>query len=101
MTQTKIHYLFSIESGKLLLVYYTTRNCYQFRVVTATSQVMGNQEISYTPEAASTEERRWLGVSGANGTRKKRSRERSEKRCTLMVKRLRSTSVIMESIFLF
>ncbi|GFE72333.1 hypothetical protein [Chroococcus sp. FPU101] len=69
MTETIIHHLFGIEGGKLLLVYYSPRCCYQFRVVTATSEVMGNEEIYYTPEAALTEGRRWLGVSGANGTR--------------------------------
>ncbi|PSF34948.1 hypothetical protein C7H19_18250 [Aphanothece hegewaldii CCALA 016] len=69
MSEMKIDYLLGIEGRKLLLVYYTPRNCYQFRVVTATGQVIGNQEIYYTPDAALTEGRRWLGVSGANGTR--------------------------------
>lgn len=62
MSETKIDYLLGIEGGKLLLVYYSPHNCYQFRVVTATGQVMGNEEIYYTPEAALTEGRKWLGI---------------------------------------
>ncbi|WP_206818001.1 hypothetical protein [Chroococcus sp. FPU101] len=33
-----------------------------FRVVTATGEVMGDEKIYYTPEAALTEGRRWLGA---------------------------------------
>jgi hypothetical protein len=64
MGETKIYYLFGIEGKKLLLVFNTPRNCYQFRVVRATGEVMGDEKTYYTPVAALTEGRRWLGVSG-------------------------------------
>lgn len=69
MTEINVHYLLGVEGGRLLIVFYSARRCYQFRIVTPTGEVMGDEKIYYTADAALTEGRRWLGVSGANGTR--------------------------------
>lgn len=62
MNETRIYHLLGMEEGRLLLVYYSTRSCYQFRVVTATGDVLGDEKIYYTVEAALNEGRKWLGV---------------------------------------
>lgn len=45
MTQINIYHLLGIEGRGLLMVFYSTRRCYQFRIVTPTGEVMGDEKF--------------------------------------------------------
>ncbi|HEY9609322.1 hypothetical protein [Allocoleopsis sp.] len=60
MPTAKIHLLTVMPIG-ILIVYFTADSCWQFRVLTNEGKVFGLQKLYYTPEAAETAGRRWVG----------------------------------------
>lgn len=60
MNQLQIQSL-SVIDGYILLVFYTSGKCWQFRLISPDSSVYGSQQIFYTPEAA-----RVAGISWVN-----------------------------------
>jgi hypothetical protein len=62
MSEYTIHYLLGIEGKKLLIVFYTARNSYQFQIVTATGEVIGDESIYCTVNAALSSGRKWVEV---------------------------------------
>ncbi len=59
MTETIIHQVIGIQ-GVTLLVFYTNRHCWQFRVISSGGAVFGEQKLYYTPEAAEKAGRSWI-----------------------------------------
>lgn len=60
MEKYTVHHLSGIEGGRLLLVFYTNRRCYEFRVVVPSGDVFGETSI-YTLNAALAAGRNWIG----------------------------------------
>ncbi len=50
--------------GSLLGVFYTPGKCWQFRVISSTGEVFGEERIYYTSLAALNAGRSWLGLPG-------------------------------------
>lgn len=63
MNQLQIQSLSAID-GYILLVFYTSGKCWQFRLISPDSSVYGSEKIFYTAEAA-----RVAGVSWINGNK--------------------------------
>jgi len=61
MEECKVYHLLGIEGGGLLLVFYTNSQAYQFRVVTAKGDVMGECSLYKTAKAALFEGLKWVG----------------------------------------
>lgn len=61
MLTIKVEEIFSIH-GSILLVFYTPGKCWQFRVISATGQVFGEEKVYYTADAAQNAGRSWLGM---------------------------------------
>ncbi|MGH2414279.1 MAG: hypothetical protein ACRDEA_11455 [Microcystaceae cyanobacterium] len=59
METARIYTLLAIENH-LILVFYTEKRGYQFRVLTPGGEVLGNQDIFDSQEAALLEARKWL-----------------------------------------
>jgi hypothetical protein len=51
MNQLQIQCI-SVINGYILLVFYTSGKCWQFRLISPDGSVYGSQKIFYTPEAA-------------------------------------------------
>jgi hypothetical protein len=60
MNQFKIHSICAINSY-LLLVFYSSGKCWQFRLISPDGSVYGSEKIFYTPQAA-----REAGISWVN-----------------------------------
>lgn len=63
MNQLQIQSLSAINNC-ILLVFYTSGKCWQFRLISPDNSVYGSEKIFYTPEAA-----RVAGVSWINGNK--------------------------------
>jgi hypothetical protein len=61
MEECKVYHLLGIKGGGLLLVFHTNSRAYQFRVVTAKGEVMGECSLFYTAKAALLEGLKWIG----------------------------------------
>ncbi len=61
MTQPIFYQIIGIQ-GVTLLVFHTESHCWQFRVITASGAVFGEQKLYYTPEAAEKAGRDWIVV---------------------------------------
>ncbi|MHC5615460.1 MAG: hypothetical protein ACYTXA_31960 [Nostoc sp.] len=48
--------------GSILGIFYTSGKCWQFRVISSTGQVFGEEKIYYTSLAAQNAGRSWLGL---------------------------------------
>lgn len=51
MSSFRVHSLIGFPKA-VLVVYYTAKNAYQFRVATVEGAILGTQEIYYTEKAA-------------------------------------------------
>jgi hypothetical protein len=60
MPSAKIH-LLTITPIGILIVYFTSGDCWQFRVLTHEGKVFGLQKLYYTAGAAETAGREWVG----------------------------------------
>lgn len=63
MPTIKVEELVSIN-GSTLLVFHTPAKCWQFRVISCTGEVFGEERIYYTALAAKNAGRTWLGLPG-------------------------------------
>lgn len=51
-------------NGNTLVVFHTPGKCWQFRVVSRTGEVFGEEKVYYTADAAQNAGRSWLGLPG-------------------------------------
>lgn len=65
MTQTEIYLIVGIQ--ELLLVVFSDRQGWKFRIANATGEVFGEREIFDTPEAAECEGRSWINTAAGWG----------------------------------
>ncbi|MEH1839947.1 MAG: hypothetical protein V7L20_14545 [Nostoc sp.] len=59
MSQVKVYTVLWMN-GSLLMVFYTPGQCWQFRVVSRTQGIFGEQKIYYSGEAALTIGLEWI-----------------------------------------
>lgn len=63
MLTTKVEEVISVDRS-ILAVFHTPGKCWQFRVISSTGQVFGEERVYYTADAALNAGRSWLGVTG-------------------------------------
>jgi hypothetical protein len=63
MLTIKVEEIISVD-GSILAVFHTPAKCWQFRVISSTGEVFGEQRIYYTALAALNAGRSWLGLPG-------------------------------------
>ena len=59
MSQVKVYTMLCLNDS-LLMVFYTPEQCWQFRIISRTGGIFGQQKIYYTAEAALTIGLEWL-----------------------------------------
>jgi hypothetical protein len=60
MLDVKIDEVICTLNGSILIVFYTSRKCWQFRLISYTGGIFGEQKIYYTSDAALRAGRGWL-----------------------------------------
>ncbi|MBD6620681.1 hypothetical protein FNW02_34170 [Komarekiella sp. 'clone 1'] len=59
MSQIKVDEVICIK-GSILIVFYTPENCWQFRIISHTGEIYGEQKIYYSADAALRTGLEWL-----------------------------------------
>ncbi|MFW9257641.1 hypothetical protein [Nostoc sp. CALU 546] len=59
MSQVKVYTVLCVNSS-ILMVFYTPGHCWEFRIISRTGGIFGEQKIYYTAEAALRTGLEWL-----------------------------------------
>ncbi|WP_339378754.1 hypothetical protein [Calothrix sp. NIES-2100] len=80
MSDIKIDAVICARSGSILIVFYSTEKCWQFRIISHTGGIFGLEQIYYTYDAALKAGREWLldEVMGDRNSRRSYSHSDSQ-----------------------